>query len=243
MKSAISKIEIGGTEVAAAQSETAAIMSMIERAARDPAVDIEKMERLFKMQQEASARRAKTEYLAAFSQLQAILPTAARRGTGHNNKKYARFEDVIDALRKPLSEHGFSLSHRIDTSNNMVRVTGVLGHRGGHSEQTDIILPPDASGNKTLTHAIASSISYGKRYVSLTLTGVATDDDDDAKAATAGPAISEDQQIELRDILIAKNLSETEFCKFLKVEKLSALPASQMEAAKTVLMKAKARTE
>ena len=72
MKSAIAKIEIEGTEVAAAQSENAAIMSMIERAARDPAVDIEKMERLFKMQQDASARRARTEYLAAFSELQEI---------------------------------------------------------------------------------------------------------------------------------------------------------------------------
>ena len=240
---ALTKIKPSDMPTVAAQSETAAIMSMIERAARDPAVDIEKMERLFKMQQDAEARRARTEYLAAFSELQAILPTATRRGTGHNNKKYARFEDVIEALRAPLSEHGFSLSHRIDTSNNMVRVTGVLGHRGGHSEQTDIILPPDTSGNKPMTHAIASSISYGKRYVSLTLTGIATDDDDDAKAATAAPAISEDQQIELRDILLAKNLSEPEFCKFLQVEKLSELPAKKMEAAKTVLIKAKARSE
>ena len=32
-----------------AQTETAALISMIERAARDPSVDITKMERLFEM--------------------------------------------------------------------------------------------------------------------------------------------------------------------------------------------------
>jgi hypothetical protein len=240
MSNPLKKVEAAPIDQVA-QSEATAIMSMIERAARDPAIDIEKLERLFKLQQDAADRRAKTEYLAAFSELQADLPTATRRGTGHNNKKYARFEDVVEALREPLAKHGFSLSHRIDTANNIIRVTGVLGHKAGHSEQTEITLPPDTSGNKPMTHAIASSISYGKRYVSLTLTGIATDDDDDAKAAVAGPTITEDQQIELRDIIEAKSLNEAQFCEYMKVEKLSALPVSKFDTAKAVLIKAKAR--
>ena len=124
-------VAIGPSNVASsAVSEGAAILSMIERAARDPAVDINKMERLFQMQQEASARRARSEYLAAFSALQAGLPSVARRGKSHNGK-YARFEDVIEAVRGPLSQHGFSLSFRVERRDGAIDVTGVLGHAGG----------------------------------------------------------------------------------------------------------------
>ncbi len=97
-------------------SESGALISLIERAARDPSVDIDKMERLFQMHAAVEARRAKTAYLAAFAKLQSELPAAVRAGTGHNSKAYARYEDLIEALRPCLARHGSSLSHRVDTS-------------------------------------------------------------------------------------------------------------------------------
>ena len=214
----------------------AAIISMIERAARDPQVDIEKMERLFQMHAAAEARRAKTAFLAAFSLLQSELPAAVRAGTGHNSKKYARYEDLIEVLRPMLKLHGFSLSHRVDTSSNQIKVTGILGHRDGHSEETQFSAPPDTSGNKTPIHAIASTISYGKRYVTLTLTGIATEgEDDDAKRATAKTPITEEQVMALREMIEATNSDEKGFCAYMKTERLSDLPAEHYERAVAVL--------
>lgn len=213
-------------------TETTAIISMLERAARDPQVDIEKMERLFQMHAAAEARRAKTAFLAAFSMLQSELPAAVRAGTGHNNKKYARYEDLVETLRPHLKTHGFSLSHRVDTSGNQIKVTGILGHKDGHSEETQFSAPPDTSGNKTAIHAIASTISYGKRYVTLTLTGIATEnEDDDAKAATAPETISEEQAMQLRELLEATSSNEQAFCAYMKVGRLSELPAAQYDRA------------
>lgn len=220
-----------------AVSETAAILSMIERAARDPAVDINKMERLFQMQQEAATRRARSEYLAAFSALQAVLPAVARKGKSHNGK-YARFEDVIEAVRGPLSQHGFSLSFRVERHDGTIDVTGVLGHAGGHAEQTTLPLPADKSGQKNDVQMWGSAISYGKRYVALTLLGIATEnDDDDGKAAGAGPVISDDQAITLRDMIEATGTDEAAFCKYLSTPKLSQLPAKDFERAITALKK------
>lgn len=225
-----------GNVASSAVSEGAAILSMIERAARDPAVDINKMERLFQMQQEASARRARSEYLAAFSALQAGLPSVARRGKSHNGK-YARFEDVIEAVRGPLSQHGFSLSFRVERRDGAIDVTGVLGHAGGHSEQTTLPLPADKSGQKNEVQMWGSAISYGKRYVALTLLGIATEDDDDGKAAGAGQVISDDQAVTIRDLIEATGTDEAAFCKYMGADKLSTLPSASFDRALTALKK------
>jgi len=208
-----------------AQPETSALISMIERAARDPSVDIDKMERLFEMQQKAEAQRAKAAFLADFALLQSELPAATRNGTGHNQKKYARFEDVVAALRPHLASHGFSLSHRVKTDSNIIRVTGILGHRDGHTEETEMTLPPDTSGGKTPVHALGSAISYGKRYVSLTLTGIATEDDDDGKAAGAGAFITDDQQSSLRALVDDTASDMGQFLQFAGAHNMAEIPA------------------
>lgn len=166
-------------QVAPVQNEGAAILSIIERAARDPAVDIAKMERLFEMQERMMQRSAKEQFFAALSRLQKDLPTIARKGKGHNEKKYARFEDIIEDIRPVLSQHGFSLTYRVQQDDKTMTTTGVLGHEQGHSEQTEMRLPQDLSGNKNPVQAWGSSASYGKRYVTLTLLGIATEDEDD----------------------------------------------------------------
>lgn len=218
------------------ESESAALISMIERAARDPNCDIDKMERLFKMQQDAVSRRAKTAYLAAFSALQSELPAAVRHGTGHNSKKYARYEDIIETLRPFFSKHGFSISHRVSTTATAITVTGVMGHAAGHSEETSIVLPPDASGNKTAVHAMGSAISYGKRYVTLTLTGIATEDeDDDAKRASAGALISDEQAMELRDNIEASGSDLKKFLAYFKIACIADMRATDFDRAMKAL--------
>ena len=218
------------------QSESTALIAMLERAARDPAVDLPKMERLFELQQRAVAARSKTAFLAAFSGLQSDLPAAARGGTGHNQKRYARFEDLITALRPVLASHGFSLSFRVNTEGHVIRVTGILGHRDGHAEQTEMVLPPDTSGGKTPVHAMGSSIAYGKRYVTLSLTGIATDDDDDGKAA-AGGTINEKQEAELREKLESSQADVAKFCAYFKIEKFADLKVADFPRAITALSK------
>lgn len=219
---------------ATAGAEATALVSMIERAARDPAVDIDKMERLWIMHERAIAGRARAEYLAAFSRLQAELPAAVRGGTGHNKMKYARYEDLITALRPVLAQHGFSISHRVNTDGKVI-VTGILGHAGGHAEETTITLPADASGNKSPVHALASSISYGKRYVTLTLTGIATaDEDDDAQAVTTG-MITPEQVKEIEALAAATGVSIGWICEHHSIETLADMTAKDYAEAKSGL--------
>jgi hypothetical protein len=228
MSKAVAKKEDNGSVVEAQTAEVAdAFLAMIERAARDPSVDLDKMERLFSLKEQNDQRRARSAFLAAFSALQSDLPAVERKGTGHNSKKYARFEDFIEAIRPQLVKHGFSLSHRVtQPTPDRIHVTAVLGHREGHQEETTLALPADTSGNKTAVHALASSISYGKRYTGMAIIGVATEDeDDDGKAAGAGDLVSDEQAEAIRNKITEVGANIDAFLKLGNVESISDIPA------------------
>lgn len=237
--SAVAAVDRSGS-VAAPMSESGALLSMIERMARDTTIDPDRVERFFAMHQQAMARQARNHYLAAFAKLQADLPAVARKGTGHNSKKYARFEDVIEAIRAPLAQHGFSLSFRTKHEGQIVRITGILGHEAGHQEETDLPLPADTSGSKNAVQAWGSSISYGKRYVALTLLGIATEDDDDGKAAGAGATITDEQAEKIKKALDEIDGSLPRFCAYFRLEKLGDLPAAQFARAMASINKKRA---
>lgn len=169
-----------------AQPQSAAIIQVIERAATNPDVDIDKMERLLAMQERIMERDARAAFAAALAEMAPELPVIAERGEikhGENKpvqSRYALWEDINDAIKPVLARHGFALSFRTGQEAGMVTVTGVLSHRGGHSEQTTMHLPIDSSGSKNGVQGVGSSTSYGKRYTAsalLNLTSRGEDDD------------------------------------------------------------------
>lgn len=179
-------------ELATPQPESASLLAVISRAASDPNVDIEKMERLGAMYERMQARAAETEYNAALAEMQDELPAVAERGAAKVNGQvrytFALWEDINAAIKPVLKRHGFALSFRTDFTDG-VNVTGVLSHKGGHSERTSIKLPADASGSKNAVQAVASSVSYGKRYTAGALLNLTSHgEDDDAYAAAIDPS-------------------------------------------------------
>jgi hypothetical protein len=233
---AVAKVEEVHVPAPQQAVEGDSLLNLIERAARDPNVDIDKMERLFGMRERMQLQGSKTCYLAALSRMEAELPAIERKGTAHNNKKYARFEDFIEAVKPILAKHGFSLTFRIDQTDTAIKITGVLGHEAGHQETTSLSLPADTSGNKNPVQSWGSSISYGKRYVGMTLLGIATEDeDDDGKAAGGSERISSDQVEELRTILMDTGSDLARFYAMFEIECLEDMPKSKLQTARQML--------
>lgn len=171
-------------------SESAAIIQVIERAASNPNVDIDKMERLLEMQERILARNAKAAYASAFALMQPHLPEIPEKGKS-NNGSYALWEDINDLVKPVLAEYGFGISFQTGRDGPNVTVTAILTHRDGHSEQTTMLLPLDTSGSKNAVQAVGSSTSYGKRYTAaalLNLTSRGEDDDGKAAAKAEKPA-------------------------------------------------------
>jgi len=170
-----------------AVSDVSPMFAMIERAARDPAVDIDKLERLMQMKVSADALAARGAFDEAMASMQPELPAIGERGNAAGRYTYALWEDINSAIKPVLMKHGFALTFRTDFTNG-ITVTGVLSHRSGHREETSITLPADPSGNKNAVQAVASSVSYGKRYTAGALLNLTSHgEDDDAYAAVNAP--------------------------------------------------------
>lgn len=159
--------------------ESATILQVIQRAAADPQCDIEKMERLMQMHERFQSRQAEQQYAEALALMQQELPSIAERGDAARRYTYALWEDINEKLKPVLAKHGFALTFRIPRNEKGVEVEGVLSHRAGHSERTSILLPADVSGNKNAVQAVASSVSYGKRYTAGALLNFTTHGEDD----------------------------------------------------------------
>lgn len=158
-------------------SESAAVLSMIERLACDPQSDMSKFEKLLDMQERVLNRNAKQAFMADLAMMQSELPRVAENGKS-NNGKYALLEDINDTVRPSLQKYGFAVSFRIKQDDpKLLSVTGILAHRQGHSEETSMVLPLDTSGSKNATQAVGSTVSYGKRYVICALLNISTGDD------------------------------------------------------------------
>ncbi|ART63151.1 ERF family protein [Kushneria marisflavi] len=182
-------------------SDSTAIIQVIERAALNPDVDIDKMERLLQMQERVLDRQSLMAYSSAMAAMQTELPSIAERGKG-NNSHYATLEDIVDTVRPILQRHGFAVSFRIQTQERGIQITGVLMHRDGHREETSMLLPADVSGNKNAVQAFGSSTSYGKRYVLCALLNITTrGQDDDGHAAAPIKRITSFQAGQLRQLI------------------------------------------
>ena len=166
------------------QADGASILSVISRAASDPNVDIDKMDRLLQMHERMQAKQAAADYAADLAEMQDALPSIGERGNAAGRYTFALWEDINAAIKPVLKRYGFALSFRTDCQDG-ISVTGVLTHKSGHREETTIKLPADSSGNKNAVQAVASSVSYGKRYTAGALLNLTSHgEDDDAYSAS-----------------------------------------------------------
>jgi len=177
--------------------EVAAIIQVIERAALNPAVDIDKMERLLQMQERVMARNAEQAFNAAMSAAQAALgPVATDAANPQTKSRYASYAALDRAVRPIYTAHGFSLSFNTGESPiaEHLRVICRVAHGAGHSEHYHVDMPADGKGAKggdvmTKTHATGAAMSYGQRYLLKLIFNIAVGDDNDGNGqAQRGPS-------------------------------------------------------
>lgn len=223
-------------------SEASAILSMIERAARDPAVDITKLSQLMEMRERIEARNAESAFDGALTAAQAAM---GRVRTDSNNpqtkSRYASYGALDAAMRPIYTQHGFALSFNTENpAPEVVRVTCRVSHRCGHSRTYQIDMPADGKGAKggdvmTKTHAAGSAVTYGQRYLLKMIFNMAIGEDDDGNAAAkAKPRITQEQADTLRDLLEASGKSRAAFLtwvnKAAKAERIEDIPADLYES-------------
>jgi len=219
-----------------AVKENQAMVSFIERAAADSNVDIDKLQKLIELKNSEEARTAKSQYNSAMAACQSEMPEIQENGAAHNNIKYAKYEDIVKAVKPLLAKHGFSFSAKTNFDEKFLVAQGIVSHAGGHSEETSIRLPFDNSGSKNAVQAIGSSISYAKRYLFCMLFNITTGGEDD-DGNTASGTITPDQAEKLKTRLKTTGSDVKAFLTILRSDSVDALPAEFYAKADSMLTK------
>ena len=225
--------------------QAASIMDVIARAAQDPNVDIDKMERLLQMQERILERqsfiRFNEDLAAAQAEMEPIVRDAPNKQT---SSRYARLETIVEKITPIRAKYGFSVSFTTAEcpKENHIRIVGELLHTSGYSRTYADDYPLDLTGiqgspNKTRIHAHASTITYGRRYLTCMMFDLAIkDDDDDGNAAgnqAAAPLgadgfISAKQRHMLEKRLQDSGSDIQRFCRYMKIDSLERLPLGKM---------------
>lgn len=203
-------------------SDSAALLSVISRAASDPSIDIEKMERLMAMKERIDAKEAESSFNAAMSRVQAgMRRIAADKTNKQTGSDYATYAALDRELRPLYTEEGLSLSFDTEPAGEgMVGMLCHVSHENGHTRTYRAAVPSDGKGAKgndvmTKTHAFGSGTSYGMRYLVKMIFNVAVgiDQDDDDGNGASDPMPSKDHE------WIAKVSALTDYPAYLEMKK------------------------
>lgn len=200
--------------------------------------DFQSVREMVALSKELAAEKARNAFNEAVAAAKAEIPVIVKNAKGHNNKAYANFAAYAAVVDPVIAKHGLRYRFRTDQTDR-ITVTCVLSHKGGHSEENSLAGPADNSGSKNAIQAIGSTLTYLQRYTLIQALGLAASDDDDGqkhgKTDDQIKTISEEQQMQLRELLEATESDERRFCAMGKIERLSEMLASDYDSAIGIL--------
>lgn len=228
------------------------MMRMIEAVVQNPDLPLDRLEKIMEIknaeedrQLEKEMRSSRKAYFAAMAQCQAEMPRVSKNQSNtHTKSRYADLGAVLEAAQPIIAKFGFSVSfHPAGVEDGNLIMAWTVSHAEGHQETGRAGYPLDAAGsqgkvNKTGVQALASTETYARRYLLLSLFNIATSDDKDGNAAPeVKTPISADQFRELRDLIERAGITEEVVCTAEGIGELHELPAAKFGLVKSKMNK------
>lgn len=193
------------------------------------------------------------ELAKALAQAQVAFDTIKRDRTvkvqtktgGSYTFAYAPLDTILAAIRPALAKHGLALiqASHIEAGAEFLRTT--LLHSSGEFVANDTAVLVSDRGPQ----AYGSALTYAARYGVTRLLCLASEEDDDGNAAEGNHAervqrgrkaekvepITAEQAAELQTWAADLGVDLPQFCKFMNVPSLAAIPADRLDAARNAL--------
>lgn len=163
-------------------------------------LDVDKMERVFALQERLAANNAEQALARSLADFQKEVP-AIKKERKSNNSQYASLDDIMFSIREPLSKHGLSISFDTETTETSLKAVCHVIHTGGARFSREMTVPIDKGmRGANVTQQLGSASSYARRYALVnSLNLVITDQDDDGGGTS--PTITEDQANEIHQLM------------------------------------------
>jgi hypothetical protein len=164
--------------------------SQLLQLAMDKGVDLDRLEKLYALQQQWEADQAKKAYTAAMAEFKRNPPeilkdkhVAFQTSKGLTEYDHATLGGACKAAIPALAAVGISHDWDLEQPDaKTVRVTCVLTHSSGHSTRKTLQAFHDESGGKNAIQALGSAVKYLERYTFMAAIGLADMEDDDGAA-------------------------------------------------------------
>lgn len=202
---------------------------------------IAEMKELLAMKREWDAEEARKLFISAMAKFKAKgLIVGKDKENKQYGSMYTTLGNLVNTASGIMAEFGLSVDWEPDHSKQgQIGITCTLSHEAGHKKSVTLHAEPDKSGAKNPIQQMKSAATYLRGLTFEMVTGIATSEsaginrDDDGNGATQqAEAITEDQEVTLRDLMDAYVKNHPKFMDWIsagagfKVEKLSEIPAS-----------------
>lgn len=148
-------------------------------------LDVEKLSKLMEMNRQFQADQARKAFFAAMIQFQNEVPELRKNkkvsfttNSGKTEYNYAPLDSIARQIKATCKACGLSYRWEILDTEKEMKVTCLVTHDEGHTEQTTMTANPDTSGGKQAIQARGSAIEYLKRYTLIGALGLTTTDSD-----------------------------------------------------------------
>ncbi len=170
----------------ASLNDTARLIHVIAEAASNPAIDVDKMERLWAMHEKLKNRADEEAFNAAMSKAQSEMGRVSADAANQQTRStYATYAALDKAIRPIYTRYGFSISFNEGEGapEGHARILAYVSC-GGHTRTYKLDMPNDGKGAKggdvmTKTHATGSAHTYGRRYLLKDIFNIAIGENDD----------------------------------------------------------------
>jgi hypothetical protein len=230
-------------------NDGAALLSLIGRAASDPSVDMDKMERLMAMHERMTAKQAENQFNDAMCSAQSeTRQVATDANNPQTRSRYATYAALDASLRPIYTRHGFSISYDTDASatEGCIRVLAYVSHRAGHTRTYHADMPADGKGAKggdvmTKTHAFGAGTAYGMRYLLKMIFNVAVGEYDNDGNDSHADTVTEDQAATLQALIEEVKADKKAFLAYFGADSIQNIPSKHYKRAVDALNKKRAK--
>lgn len=224
-----------------------AALITIRSIAMDPSVSIDRMRELLEMERQIRGERQRGAFVAAMAAVQALIPQIVKNAENTDNKsQYVTLDAIGAGIDQIIAEHGLVLTFSPETSPlpNCLRINATLSHVSGFEREYHADVPIDAAGakgnvNKTPTHAWGSTVTYGRRYLTMMIFNVKSRramPDDDGNAAGRGETVNPEQLADINALIDETKTDVAGVLDAYKVAELGALSQVQFGDLRARLM-------
>jgi hypothetical protein len=222
------------------------------RLAMDKGVDVAVLERLVALKERVMDRDARGAFFQALANFQRECPVLDKNATakittktgGSYSYTFTPLPDICKQVNPILERHGLSYSWTTKEAAHpkVLMVVCVLRHVDGHEERAEFPVPTETDAAMSGAQKVGAALTYGRRQSLVSVLGIVTaDEDDDAPDRVSAARITEQEVEQLNrkidEVTTGRDDQDffRRFLKFMNVDGLGAIPASDFGKAMTRL--------